>query len=196
MTSLPAIQTCVESHSPRLIRHEKRKLAAVSLILTHSDSDVEILFIERAKRLQDPWSGQMAFPGGKWEHGDINGMATAMRETHEEVGLNLHSRDCIGRLDDFGAPKNSPASGLVVEPYIFKVSPKHTPSINSEVSDALWISLGWLTDTANFVPNYNPENYEDLFPGFRVSADDSRVIWGLTYRLVVNFLCLIGVQVE
>lgn len=65
-------------------------------------SDPEILFIKRASRSGDRWNGHVAFPGGRRDPEDENDAATSVRETEEEVGLNLESRDClyIGNLPE------------------------------------------------------------------------------------------------
>ncbi|MDP6186793.1 MAG: NUDIX domain-containing protein, partial [Pseudomonadales bacterium] len=80
----------------------------------------DLLFIQRANRDGDPWSGQMAFPGGHREAEDPSLLAAAMRETHEEIGVQLHSSHCIGRLNDLIHPR------LHVAGFVFE-----TPKIES-----------------------------------------------------------------
>lgn len=62
----------------------------------------EILYIKRASRLTDNWSSHVAFPGGRKEDEDENGLYTAMRETWEEIGLDLAEKEFVnvGKLDD------------------------------------------------------------------------------------------------
>ena len=85
-------RTPVQSEDPT------RRPAAVALICA-PDPDA-ILIIKRAERLGDPWSGQMGLPGGRASVTDSDLMATAIRETQEEVGIELDLMDCIATLDD------------------------------------------------------------------------------------------------
>ncbi len=189
MTSvtISSISDCIAAHNPELIPNSGSGEAAVSLILTDGDSGAEILFIERSTRKDDPWSGQMALPGGKREPEDKNLMLTAQRETFEEIGLHIGAEHHIGRLDDITAPKGSPAHGLIVSCHVFQLpSPKLT-SPNQEVKDTVWIPVGTLVDSGHFIPDFRPANYRGQFPGIRVSKTDPRVIWGLTYRILCGF---------
>ncbi len=80
------------------------KRSAVAMVLKLIDGELHILMIKRAEREGDPWSGHMAFPGGRMDPGDANGFSVAVRETEEEVGLTLGSEDlCIGRLSEINA---------------------------------------------------------------------------------------------
>lgn len=66
------------------------------------NADPEILFIKRALRSGDRWTGHVAFPGGRQDPDDIDDAATSVRETEEEVGLEVQSEDClhIGNLPE------------------------------------------------------------------------------------------------
>ncbi len=197
MTVLSEIRQGLISYQPEVVDDSKRRRAAVSLILTEGALGAEVLFIERARRVEDPWSGQMAFPGGRREHGDATLLATAQRETLEEVGLRLCSSCLVRRLDDIVSPKESPAHGLVVSCYVFELLSGGTISTNSEVHDTVWIPVSALVDPENFTPDYRPNGYSGTFPGIRVSGSDPRVIWGLTYRFLCRFFNAIepdGVQ--
>jgi 8-oxo-dGTP pyrophosphatase MutT (NUDIX family) len=74
--------------------------AAVAVILHDGDDGLETLFIHRAVRAGDTWSGQIAFPGGRREPGDGDLLVTAIRETHEEIGVALTAAERLGVLDD------------------------------------------------------------------------------------------------
>ena len=197
MTVLSEIRQRLISYHPEVVDDSKRRRAAVSLILTEGAQGAEVLFIERARRAEDPWSGQMAFPGGRREQGDATLLATAQRETLEEVGLRLCSSCLVGRLDDIVSPKESPAHGLVVSCYVFELLSGGTISTNSEVHDTVWIPVSALVDPEKFTSDYRPNGYSGTFPGIRVSNNDPRVIWGLTYRFLCRFFNAIepkGVQ--
>ena len=103
--SLKTIEYALSNHQPRrkLLRAVMRR-SAVAMILREQRGDSEILMIKRAEHEGDPWSGHMAFPGGRMEPGDRHGLDVARRETEEEVGLALADDEpCIGRLSDIMA---------------------------------------------------------------------------------------------
>ena len=176
------------AYHPRLVSRKNRKTAAVALILRQHMQGAEVLFIERSRRTDDPWSGQMAFPGGKTEPDDNYSMETALRETHEEVGIRLSPNMSIGCLDDLVAPPSSPAHGLVVSCYAFVLEQNEHIRPNSEVHDTIWLSIDWMLNKRNFIGDFRPRDYEGSYPGIRVGREDNRVIWGLTFRFLQGFL--------
>src|SRR5688572_15001632 len=90
--------------------------AAVAAILREVPgmSAAELFFIRRAEHPQDPWSGHIAFPGGRRDPGDPNLLATAMRETLEEVGIDLSRAKLLGRLPDVPSFSRSKRANLIV----------------------------------------------------------------------------------
>ena len=194
LTDLETINKCLRNHKPQIVDSTPRKEAAVSLILSKCSNETELLFIERAQRVDDPWSGQMAFPGGRRERDDLSVFATATRETAEEVGLSLSADQYIARLDDLVAPRLSHAQGLIISCHAFSVSQPVKFKPNEEVHDLVWVKLSTLLQPQNFTANYAPPNYEGKFPGFRIDRHDPRIIWGLTYRIVCSFFRVIGTK--
>lgn len=168
-------------------------LAAVTMILRPGPSVPEVLLIERAKREGDPWSGHMAFPGGRAEPGDPSLQGTAERETLEEVGLGLDRGEVIGRLDDLGG-RAAAASKMVVSAYVYQIDePGRLVIESSEVADAFWVPLDHLVHPDNHV-RYPMQygQHEIDFPGISVCEQNTRVVWGLTYRFLELFFEIVG----
>ena len=191
---LAQVRNLVQNHRPVLVNSTNRRAAAVALILREGQNGAEILFIERARRDGDPWSGQMAFPGGKMDEDDDSLHDAAVRETLEEVGIDLSFDGRIGRLDDLVAPPTSPAHGLVISCYVFELNRQAGIISNEEVHDSLWISVNWLLDSTNHLKEFRPQGYPGAFPGIRVADGDDRVIWGLTFRFLQGFIKILQPQ--
>ena len=96
---LQLIENRLGDHKPGKARLRRLKTrSAVAMILQVRDGELQILMIKRAERVGDPWSGHMAFPGGRMDKSDANGYAVAVRETAEEVGLSLGPEDGVSLL--------------------------------------------------------------------------------------------------
>src|SRR5438093_2935884 len=107
--------------------------AAVAVVLHDGNDGIEALCIHRAVRAGDVWSGQIAFPGGRRDPGDADLLATAIRETMEEVGVDLSSAERLGVLDDL-YPRTPVLPPVVVRPFVFALtsrSEEHTSELQS-----------------------------------------------------------------
>jgi 8-oxo-dGTP pyrophosphatase MutT (NUDIX family) len=177
--------------------------AAVAGVLREGSRGAELLLIERVQRLGDPWSGQMALPGGRVQVEDGSPLQNAIRETHEETGLGLHGAPVLGRLVE-QAPSSS-GGALRVAGYVFSVgesSPVLRP--NHEVADALWLPLEALLEPVRYRDYRYPLRPELVFPAVAVDESrdsaaiasacntESRVIWGLTLRFLADFFERLG----
>jgi 8-oxo-dGTP pyrophosphatase MutT (NUDIX family) len=160
--------------------------AAVALILRDSLEGIELLFIRRAEHPQDPWSGQMAFPGGRAEPGESDLVATAMRETLEEVGIDLVREGVLlGALDEVRAMARLRPVDLAISPFVFRLRGDPTPEPGPEVTSVHWIPLASLLAAgARSTFDYAHEGSTLQFPCLRL---DELVIWGLTYRMFMSF---------
>ncbi len=159
------------------------------MILRECDDDVELLFIERAHHEGDPWSGQIAFPGGGVESTNAGPLEAACRETAEEVGVLLNPLDCIGRLDDHESHPLSNNTTLVISCFAFVLNKPSDLIPNYEVADAFWFSAKELFQEQNqfiYQSDYRPAPYE------ATRLTNNRVLWGLTYRFVQNFRAVVN----
>lgn len=164
------------------------KRAAVAMILHQTTSDIEILFIQRALHKLDPWSGHIAFPGGKLEKGERVHQAVC-RETFEEIGVDLTRTLYLGRLPDImGAnlPVRVSCSVFGINKTVFN------PRLNDEVSDLFWVTLSELSEKSRHVQRtvHFEENSLEV-PAIVLPKDDKPVLWGITYRLVMQFMELL-----
>lgn len=182
----------------RLARHRARRQwlrpvmqrAAVAIILKVFDGELHVLMIRRAERAGDPWSGQMAFPGGRLDPEDTNGFACACRETEEEIGFSLGQDDsCLGRLSELNARARRLARGLAITPFVFRVDRDVSVVPNHEVAEVVWVPLEFLLD---------PDNRSSMRwkPG-RTTLDmpcylyEGRRIWGLSLKMLDELMDLI-----
>lgn len=160
--------------------------AAVALVLRGKGA-LEMLLIKRARSERDPWSGHMALPGGRRDGSDASLQDTAMRETLEETGLDLRTKGVrLGSLDAV-TPGSVRLPSLSISPYVFGATPDAGAHVASpEVAAVHWVRVDELRD-----PRMHSEVEIDLpggvraFPCFRVAGE---VVWGLTYRIVTQFL--------
>ena len=159
--------------------------AAVAMIITECDSP-SILLLKRAKNATDPWSGQWAFPGGKWEEGDVDLIDTSIRETHEECGYLL-SRDELSIALPLASAGNYSGNPVVVAPFIWKLKEKKDLQLDTtEMEEARWQEIATLKDTNLHehdlvIPDY-PEH------SFSYVMLDGVPLWGFTYRVLMDYL--------
>lgn len=167
---------------------EGPRVAAIALILIERDDFLDALMIERAQREGDPWSGHIALPGGHVEASDAGLYATAERETLEEVGLDLNlAGERLGRLADFAPVRGVP---IAVRPFVYLLQTLPTLELNAEVRRALWVPLGPLQrgeQRTTYALSRAGQRFE--FPGWQL---DGSVVWGLTYRVLEDFLARVS----
>ncbi len=162
--------------------------AAVALVLRKS-RELELLLIRRAEHEGDPWSGHMALPGGRVDPSDLSLVATAERETLEEVGLDLtREARLLGVLPHIQAVAGGRPLSMVIAPFVYGLrdSPPPALELNHEVAEAIWISVPKLASgTLDTTRVYEHRGARLHLPAWRVR--DS-VVWGLTHRMVHSLL--------
>ena len=157
--------------------------AAVAAVLRRGVDDAELLFIRRADREGDPWSGHMAFPGGRRDPRDRSLLETALRETREEVGLDLSKAgSVVVRLPDVQAYARGRPANLLVASFVFAIEGTHALAPNEEVAEALWVPLGPIVRGDGAKPfDYRHEGITYKLPSLDMGG---RIVWGLTYRML------------
>ncbi len=189
MPDLDHIRARLERFQPDRIDVAGHRQAAVALVLRERDRQVEVLFIERATRAGDPWSGHMAFPGGRVEPVDLDTRAAAERETLEEVGVSLGGAEYLGPLGDLQGNPRLRQHRLVVTAHIYHASdPGPFVLEQREVADALWFPVRQILDTDRHVAYRSSHAADAEFPGIEVGGPRSQIVWGLTYRFIDIFM--------
>ena len=181
MRSIAELRAALRAHDPRELAARRR--AAVAIVLHEQHGAPEVLFIERAARLGDPWSGHMAFPGGRVDRGDAGPRAAAERETLEEVALDLAGAELVGRLGDVHVGIR--LAPFVLSAFVYRIDARAVLVPNHEVREALWVPVARLVD-----PVHRVRHRWGLtrFPGILVGEPGRHVVWGLTYQLVEELL--------
>jgi 8-oxo-dGTP pyrophosphatase MutT (NUDIX family) len=156
----------------------KKPRGAVAVLLKEEVDELQLLMMRRRDSPQDPWSGQMAFPGGHAESQDRSLSDTAARETQEEVGIDVRNQIFLGCLRNV-EPKNAP---MIVAPFVFLVKKDVHPSTSREAEEIVWVPIPFLL---------NPTNVSSIM----VSIGDKKIpmgcynysghiIWGMSFRII------------
>jgi 8-oxo-dGTP pyrophosphatase MutT (NUDIX family) len=125
----------------------------------------------------------MAFPGGRSAPGDADLLATAIRETREEVGLDLTERGVLlGALPPIPAIGRGRATGMLVAPFVFELAEEPNLTPNDEVVEVVWGPLAAMIDgSIDTTIDYEHEGGSLTLPGYLVGE---RIVWGLTHRML------------
>ena len=166
--------------------------AAVAAILRDGSEGAELFFIRRAESPRDPWSGHIAFPGGRAEPEDDSLLTTAIRETREEVGIELTRSELVARLPDTPAFKRSKRGVLLVTPFVFAKRDTVTPTLNEEVAGTLWVPLARFArgeGKGTYAFTWEDKPYE--LPCFRLDPGQ-HVLWGMTHGMLERILAALA----
>jgi len=165
--------------------------AAVAIMVREGLEATEMLMIRRARREGDPWSGHMGFPGGRRDPGDSCNFSCAVRETEEEIGVDLGEWGTrLGELSDVNTGWRADRPEMLVTPFVFRVTelPELVP--NHEVDDVVWVPLHFLMDHGN----REPLDWE--WKGQKMETDsylyDSYRIWGLSLLMIDEMIGMLN----
>jgi 8-oxo-dGTP pyrophosphatase MutT (NUDIX family) len=179
-------------HPPVVVRPEPHmRLAAILLALrARADGEPELLMIKRAEAAGDPWSGHIACPGGRMEPGDPDLAATAVRETLEETGVDV-ARDgrLLGHLDDI-SPRTPVLPPIVIRPYVALVRAAVEIVPSREVAAAFWVPVSALRERTAWGIGHVPIG--GAMREVSVFQHGEYTVWGLTERVLRQFLAFIG----
>jgi 8-oxo-dGTP pyrophosphatase MutT (NUDIX family) len=162
--------------------------AAVAIIVQeHPELGPAFLMIQRAEKDGDPWSGQMAFPGGKHDTDDEHITHTALRESFEELGLEENLLQRFGRLSDILArPYRIQQKPMVVSPLLFHPRGELHCQPNEEVADVLWVPITHFTQPENRQSmRWNKHGHQLELPCYYYK---DKQIWGLSLLMIDEFL--------
>jgi 8-oxo-dGTP pyrophosphatase MutT (NUDIX family) len=178
-----------ESPYPSELLPDAPRPAAVLIPLLRKEDDWHILYTRRNSTLAEH-SGQVAFPGGRSDPGDLSPEATALREAYEEIGLAPEDVHILGRLNDFITITNyavTPVVSHIPWPYEWSIQ-------KEEVSRVFTIPFAWLSDPLHHEvrqrPLKSPRSYVDVI---YFQPYDGELLWGATARFTLKLLNILGV---
>lgn len=185
--NLASIANCLANQHPNILAPNNRGHAAVTMLLKASSFSPEVLFIVRAQHDQDPWSGNIGFPGGRLNLEDESPQHAAERETFEELALDLGEAKFLGRLNDlYGA-----TMPVLVSCFVYQLLEPVRLQPNHEVATTFWYPLSQLLEAERQQQRtffYHGE--ERTHPVVDLLGHQQPLLWGITYRLIRSFFVL------
>ena len=186
--------SAIEHHKPVDLKHDSLMQAAVAIILRDGAEGTEFLMMQRAHHENDPWSGQMSFPGGKLEATDLSARAAAVRETKEEIGVELQESEYLGQLDDLYGLKVNDTYSVHVACFVYKLKREVEPQPNHEVADLVWLPLRFMLQPSNSTSYYHPHDLTIRMPALMINAQQEQILWGLSLRMLFSLFEILGLS--
>lgn len=158
---------------------EKYRPASVLIPIVNRTPDITILLTQRTEDMPSH-AGQVAFPGGRRQENDADAVATALRETEEEVGLDRQFVDVIGSYDPYLT-----GTGFEITPVVGIVTPGFTTRADPrEVADVFEVPLAHFLDEVNHkIDSRMLKGHERRFYAMPYGQ---RYIWGATAGMLKN----------
>jgi 8-oxo-dGTP pyrophosphatase MutT (NUDIX family) len=162
-----------------LTKDEHKQPAAVLIPVIEEGFQASILFTQRTDEMPTH-PGQISFPGGKMDAVDSNLVDTALREAHEEIGLEGRFIDTIGFLDDYVT-----STGYRISPLVAVIRPGYTITPdNSEVADVFDVPLSFLMEPQNH--EMHSREWRGTQRKYYAMPYENRFIWGATAGMLRN----------
>lgn len=178
------LQELLAEHQPEVWSEEHVVPAAVLIPLFEKNRELHVLLTVRTDKVETH-KGQISFPGGMHEPGDVDMLATALRETHEEVGIKPEQVQVVGELDQLISVTDfiiTPYVGLIPGPVAYKPS-------EDEIAEILEVPLAFFMDDSN-VRTEQREFRGRLITVYFYDYGE-HLIWGVTARILTGFLKLL-----
>lgn len=193
----PAVDLSLDALERRLVEHGRSirtpragRRAAVAALLRYRDDAPEVLLMKRTDRPGDRWSGQVSLPGGREEDHDPDLYATAVRETREEVGVDLEaSARLVGPLAPVRAVARGRILPLTISPFVFVQTGEVSLELNHEAAAAFWLPLD--RAAAGELDSTYEWGLGPMTTQMRCWRHQGFVVWGLTYKMLSSLLTLV-----
>ncbi len=189
--NLSSVSEALARHAPQVQDPGQPGHAAVAMLLKEGEVSPQVLFILRAKHARDPWSGNIGFPGGRLNGPHESPQQAAVRETLEELSVDLQKASCLGRLDDlYGA-----TLPVLVSCFVYQVTEPLTLCPNHEVAATFWAPLAKLLESERHQQRrFFYSNQERSHPVVELLEPQQPLLWGITYRLIRNFFGICAID--
>ena len=158
----------------------KKAGVLILLIKDNDDEEYKILFTKRSEQLKTH-SGEVSFPGGKWEEGDSNLYQTALRESNEEINLDMKNVTKLGPLN-FLLSRHK----IEVNPFVGYLNQSQDFKGNFEIDEIFTVPISFLMNEENI--EYKEFNRKDLKVYIPSWVYNGNRIWGLTAMIAADFL--------
>jgi 8-oxo-dGTP pyrophosphatase MutT (NUDIX family) len=176
---IDSIKQKLEKLNP--IKPTSLKKAGVFIGILYHDEFIEnpeVIFTQRSAKVSTH-SGEVSFPGGKWEEGDKDLYETSLRESNEEINLNINDVTYLGSLNYLISNHK-----IEVNPYIGLVTKKQNFIDNDEIAHTFTVPLDFLINNAR-EHNIERKNTNVIVPSW---VYNDQTIWGLTALITADFI--------
>ena len=173
MMKLEEIRPLLSSELTTKPNHDGTKLASV-LVVIYGD-EPKVIMTKKSEILKIH-AGEISFPGGKWDKNDEDLLTTALRETKEEIDLEIKPEQIIGQLK----PVRTLNSGFTITPFVAVIDNLSNLTNNFEVESILHIPLVLFLKTLEDDPDPNHHSIQEMY----IFKFDDHVVWGASARIL------------
>lgn len=190
-TRVVKLADALAAHDPIEISEAGVRRAGVAILIRlGADDNPEVFFIQRSEYEGDPWSGHIAFPGGREELCDESLYETAARETMEETGIDIRVHgELLGALDDI-RPRTVRLPAMIVRPFVALLTNSPQPVLSDEVANSFWVPLPVLMDRSVWRDTTVAAGGQEI--SRFAFHHEGYVVWGMTEVMLSRLLAILG----